>query len=56
MVPIHHVSAAGVVRNEAGEVLLIRGPLRGWEIPGGVVESHESVQDALNRRTGSAFS
>ena len=23
MVPIHHVSAAGVVRNEAGEVLLI---------------------------------
>ena len=49
MVPIHHVSAAGVVRNEAGEVLLIRGPLRGWEIPGGVVESHESVQDALKR-------
>lgn len=47
--PVHHVSAAGVVRSEAGEVLLIRSPLRGWEFPGGMVESRESVQDALKR-------
>lgn len=36
--PKHIVSAAAVVLNDNNEILLIRGPQRGWEMPGGVVE------------------
>ena len=45
----HFVSVAGLVRNERGEVLLIRSPRRGWEYPGGMVEPGETFQDALIR-------
>lgn len=45
----HHVSAGAVIVNEEGKILLIRGPRRGWEQPGGVVEEGESIRDAVIR-------
>lgn len=36
--PKHIVSAATIIINEQGEILLIKGPKRGWEMPGGQVE------------------
>ncbi|AYC28507.1 NUDIX hydrolase [Paenisporosarcina cavernae] len=47
--PKHIVSAAAVVLNHAGEILLIKGPRRGWEMPGGQVEEGESLQQAAIR-------
>ncbi|KYP81754.1 NUDIX hydrolase [Ferroacidibacillus organovorans] len=47
--PKHYVSAAVVVMNEQSEMLLIKGPRRGWEPPGGVVEMGESIRDAAVR-------
>lgn len=46
--PKHIVSAAAVVLNENNEILLIRGPQRGWEMPGGVVEIGESLAQAAS--------
>jgi 8-oxo-dGTP pyrophosphatase MutT (NUDIX family) len=41
---------AGLVPDPSGErVLLIRGPRRGWEFPGGQVEEGENLTDALVR-------
>ncbi|MCZ8515169.1 NUDIX domain-containing protein [Paenibacillus filicis] len=51
MVPKHFVSAAAIVLNERNEILLIKGPSRGWEMPGGVVEEGESLKDAAVRET-----
>lgn len=45
----HFVSVAGLVSNDAGEILLIKSPRRGWEYPGGMVEPGETFQDALRR-------
>lgn len=45
----HFVSVAGLVLNDNNEVLLVKSPLRGWEFPGGMVESGESLQSALKR-------
>lgn len=45
----HFVSVAALVTNEADEVLLIKSPNRGWEYPGGMVESGESLETALHR-------
>ena len=47
--PKHFVSAAVVVLNVQREILLIRGPRRGWEPPGGVVEQSESIELAAIR-------
>ncbi|PFN05219.1 MULTISPECIES: NUDIX hydrolase [Bacillus cereus group] len=47
--PKHYVSAGVVVVNDEGKILLIRGPCRGWEQPGGQVEEGESIQDAAIR-------
>jgi 8-oxo-dGTP diphosphatase len=47
--PKHIVSAGAVVVDEEGKILLIRGPRRGWEQPGGQVEEGESIQDAVIR-------
>ena len=49
--PKHIVSAAAIVMNDEGEILLIKGPRRGWEMPGGQVEEGESLKDAAIRET-----
>lgn len=49
--PKHIVSAAAVVLNERNELLLIKGPRRGWEMPGGQVEIGETLADAAIRET-----
>lgn len=48
-VPKHILSAAAIVLNDKGELLLIRGPRRGWEMPGGQVEEGESIKEAAIR-------
>ncbi|MDN7240737.1 NUDIX hydrolase [Planococcus sp. N028] len=47
--PKHIVSAAAIVLNEKQEILLIKGPRRGWEMPGGQVEEGESLKEATVR-------
>ncbi len=47
--PKHIVSAATVILNDADEMLLIKGPRRGWEMPGGQVEEGESLSEAAIR-------
>jgi 8-oxo-dGTP diphosphatase len=49
--PKHIVSAATIVINEHKEILLIKGPRRGWEMPGGQVEEGESLKAAAIRET-----
>ncbi|MBT2682693.1 NUDIX hydrolase, partial [Bacillus sp. ISL-37] len=49
--PKHFVSAATIVINDEKEILLIKGPSRGWEMPGGIVEEGESLKDAAVRET-----
>ncbi|MCU6713047.1 NUDIX hydrolase [Paenibacillus sp. J5C_2022] len=49
--PKHIVSAAAIVLNEKNELLLIKGPRRGWEMPGGQVEEGESLSQAAIRET-----
>lgn len=50
-IPKHIVSAATIVVNDKDELLLIKGPRRGWEIPGGQVEEGESLKEAAIRET-----
>src|SRR5512137_1999737 len=47
--PLHSIVVGCLVRNDKGEVLLIRHQKRGWEIPQGRVEEGESLVDALHR-------
>ncbi|WP_298829141.1 NUDIX hydrolase [uncultured Planococcus sp.] len=47
--PKHILSAAAIVLNDQGEILLIKGPRRGWEMPGGQVEEGESLKGAAVR-------
>ncbi|MDQ0430151.1 8-oxo-dGTP pyrophosphatase MutT (NUDIX family) [Planomicrobium stackebrandtii] len=47
--PKHILSAAAIVLNDQGEILLIKGPRRGWEMPGGQVEEGESLKEAAIR-------
>lgn len=47
--PKHILSAATVIFNDRGEILLIKGPRRGWEMPGGQVEEGESLKEAAIR-------
>ncbi|RDW15789.1 ADP-ribose pyrophosphatase [Oceanobacillus arenosus] len=49
--PKHFVSAATIVINDNKEILLIKGPMRGWEMPGGIVELGESLKDGAIRET-----
>lgn len=49
--PKHIVSAATIVLNSHNEILLIKGPKRGWEMPGGQVEEGESLTAAAIRET-----
>ena len=50
-IPKHIVSAATIVLNSKDEFLLIKGPKRGWEMPGGQVEEGESLTAAAIRET-----
>ena len=45
----HFVSAAALVTNEQGQILLVKSPWRGWEYPGGRIEPGETFQEALHR-------
>ncbi|MBQ7802114.1 MAG: NUDIX domain-containing protein [Oscillospiraceae bacterium] len=45
----HFVSVAALVTNDAGQVLLVNSPWRGWEYPGGLIEPGETFQQALRR-------
>lgn len=47
----HFVSAATIVINGNNEILLIKGPERGWEMPGGIVEVGESLKAGAIRET-----
>jgi len=47
--PRHILVVSCLIRNPAGEVLLVRHHLRGWEIPQGRVEIGEALIDALHR-------
>ncbi|SDP06723.1 ADP-ribose pyrophosphatase YjhB, NUDIX family [Paenibacillus sp. yr247] len=47
--PRHSVSAGVIVLNDEGKILLIKGPRRGWEPPGGIVELGESIESAAIR-------
>lgn len=49
--PKHIVTAGAIVMNDQKEILLIKGPRRGWEPPGGRVELGESIRDAAIRET-----
>jgi len=49
--PKHIVSAATIVINKEDKILLIKGPKRGWEMPGGQVEEGESLKNAAIRET-----
>lgn len=49
--PRHMISAAAIIINERQEILLIKGPRRGWEMPGGKVEEGESLMEAAIRET-----
>lgn len=45
----HIVAVAGLVENSRNEILLVRHPRRGWEMPGGQVEEGENLVHALVR-------
>jgi 8-oxo-dGTP pyrophosphatase MutT (NUDIX family) len=47
--PTHTLSAAAVVVNDQDEILLVRSPRRGWEMPGGQVERGETPYEAALR-------
>ncbi len=47
--PKHIVAVSGLISHSNGKVLLIRGPRRGWEFPGGQVEEGENLIEAFQR-------
>jgi 8-oxo-dGTP diphosphatase len=48
--PKHSVSVAGVVVNDAGQILVIqRRDNRRWEAPGGVLKLNESFENGVRR-------
>ena len=47
--PNHFVAAFGLIRNAANDVLMIKSPRRGWELPGGQVERGEDLFQGLRR-------
>lgn len=49
MTPVHIVAASALVINTNDEVLMIRSPRRGWEIPGGQIEEGETLIAGVQR-------
>ncbi len=49
MPPTHVIAACGLIRREDGKILMNFNPERGWEIPGGQVETGETLLKALQR-------
>ena len=47
--PRHIVAASALIRNERGEIALVRTERRGWELPGGQIELGESLTAGLRR-------
>lgn len=47
--PTHIVTAAGIVRDAKGLILLVKTYHHGWVYPGGQVEAGENLIDALKR-------
>jgi 8-oxo-dGTP diphosphatase len=47
--PKHIVAVSVLITNSKGEILMVRSPKRGWEMPGGQVEEGESLIEALQR-------
>lgn len=47
--PRHIVAASALIRNERGEIALVRTERRGWELPGGQIECGETLTDGLQR-------
>jgi ADP-ribose pyrophosphatase YjhB (NUDIX family) len=47
--PTHIVTVGGLVKNDEGNILMVKDPVRGWEIPGGQVEIGETLTDAFKR-------
>lgn len=47
--PKHILVTSGLVRNDQGELLLVKHRLRGWELPQGRVEEGEGLIFALSR-------
>ena len=43
LLPTHIIAAAGVVKNEKGEILLVKHHRDGWVFPGGIVEPGENL-------------
>lgn len=49
--PQHIVAVSGLITHPDGRILLVRSPRRGWEFPGGQVETGEDLIAALQRET-----
>jgi 8-oxo-dGTP diphosphatase len=47
--PSHITTASVVVLNRHSEILLVKHPYRGWELPGGTVKNQESIRAAVLR-------
>lgn len=47
--PTQIIAVAGLITSSKNEILLVRNPRRGWEIPGGQVEGGENLLHALKR-------
>lgn len=47
--PTHIVAAAGYVFDQAGNLLIIRTPHRGWDCTGGQIEEGEDIETGLLR-------
>jgi len=45
----YSISVGVIATNKSNEILLIKGPIRGWEFPGGIIELSESIWDSVIR-------
>ncbi|MEA3318439.1 MAG: NUDIX hydrolase [Bacillota bacterium] len=43
------LTSGAVIRDNKNKILLKKDPSRGWELPGGIVEANETIEDAVIR-------